>query len=154
MTRTRRLVLLSATLLAVAGCSNQPVGALPKDQAASGPVAATTSASPTPSATSSPSPSRTPSPTVAVPSTDKQACDLNHAMQQRHNDLDYTGEGKTIAQIQKLAGNSANLDIKAAANMLKDRYNLAKASHAFADVVNLGTASIKLETACIQARLT
>jgi hypothetical protein len=149
MTPTRRLVLLGVALLAVAGCSNQPPSSFSKDQTGGDQVAVTTSASPTPSATPSP----TPSPSVAVAAGDKQACDLNLAMQQRHDDLDYTDEGKTIAQIQRLAGNSSNLDIKVGANMLKEAYDVAKASGKLADLLRLGTASINLRTACIKARV-
>jgi hypothetical protein len=67
MTRTRRLVLLGVTLLALTSCSNQPASALPQDQATSAPVAAATSARPTPS----PSPTSSPSPTAAPVSVPK-----------------------------------------------------------------------------------
>lgn len=84
----------------------------------------------------------------------QKACTLNAQM--RSGQADLTGQGATIAQIQTLAGQSSNFDIRFDANMLKDRYDLAAAAqrtggNTVATTLELTTASLRLSTDCIKA---
>jgi hypothetical protein len=110
-----------------------------------------------PAAAASPSPSwspidwgkKTPA-IVQIPTYLQQACDLTKHMRDSSGG-DLRDQGATINKIKDLAGTSDIFDVRFAANMLKDRYDLAVASGGTADVINLLTASIRMETACIQS---
>jgi hypothetical protein len=85
----------------------------------------------------------------------KEACDLNDHMRAAHSDGDLTGEGAAVGRIKLLLGTSDDFDLRFAANMLKDWYDLAVAARGtgeqFSTSAQLLGASIKLSTACIKA---
>jgi hypothetical protein len=111
-----------------------------------------TTASATTAAPASPAPT-TAAPTAAAAglSADAaRACALNKAMEDRHDDLDYTGEGAAIRQIQQLASTAGNSRVWAAANVLKDSFDELTSPPDVATLLTLSAASINLSTACVQ----
>jgi hypothetical protein len=106
--------------------------------------------SPAPASTSPPPPIDSP-----VSGNTGQACALNEKMRAGSDDL--VSQGDTIARIKTLAADSQFFDIRFAANMLKDRYDVAAAARRthgddeLSTALDLTTASIKLSTACVKA---
>jgi hypothetical protein len=94
-------------------------------------------------------------PAQALPASVTQACDLNDQIRKAATNEDLRGQRATISQIQALAGDSAVVDIKVQANILKSRYDTAVTATddpaSYAATTSLFTASTQLSTACVKA---